>query len=135
MRKLYAPKLVKGFSTCIYGIFLPENTLYMRTNNGYMWVSAWDVVNCKGNKFVVDVLTTNAKFPRKMRIRANDGLGLLFTQAVEGVQVEKPVAVVNRQTLGDLAPKNVMVSKAYAACAVYADAKETKTKKSIEWRM
>lgn len=134
MRDLYKPKLTKGFGCSLYGVFLPKNTLYMRIKDGYMWVSAWDVANCKGNKFVVDVLTTSAKFPRKMRIRANDGLGLLFTQAVEGLQVEKPVAVVNRQTLGNLPPQNIMVSKAYKACAVYAG-KETKTKKSIEWRM
>lgn len=134
MRDLYKPKLTRGFGCSLYGVFLPKNTLYMRIKDGYMWVAAWDVANCKGNKFTVDVLTKSAKYPQKMRIRANDGLGLLFTQAVQAVQVEKPVQVVNRQTLGDLAPKNVMVSKAYAACAVYAG-KETKTKKSIEWRM
>lgn len=135
MRDLYKPKITKGFGCSLYGIFLPKNTLYMRIRDGYVWASAWDVANCKGNKFTVDVLTKSAKYPRKMRISAIDGLGLLFTKAVEGVQVEKPVVVVNRQTLGDLPPKNVMVSKAYAACSVYANAKETKTKKSIEWRM
>lgn len=134
MRDLYKPKLTRGFGCSLYGVFLPKNTLYMRIRDGYMWASAWDVANAKNDKFTVDVLTKSAKYPRKMRIRANDGLGLLFTQAVQGVQVEKPVQVVNRQTLSGLKPENVMVSKAYAACAVYAG-KETKTKKSIEWRM
>ena len=130
MKNLYKPKITKGFGCSLYGVFLPKNTLYMRIRDGYMWVSVWDVANAKNDKFTVDVLTTSAKFPRKMRIRANDGLGLLFIKAVQGVQVEKPVAVVNKQTLGDLAPKNVLVSKAYTACAVYAG-KETKVKREL----
>lgn len=133
MRDLLRPKITKGFGCSLYGVFLPKNTVYMRTQFGYMWASAYDVKHY--SRFTCHILRVNDKKPIHAQVCGEYGLGLVMRKAVEGVDVEKPVQVINKQTLSGLKPENVMVSKAYAACSVYANAKETKTKKSIEWRM
>lgn len=132
MRDILKPKITKGFGCNIYGIFLPKNTIYMRTKFGYMWASAYDVKH--NSRFTCNILRINDKKPIVTQVCGEYGLGLVLAQAVKDIDIEKPVQVVNRQTLGGLLPKNQMVSKAYTACAVYAGS-ETKTKKSIEWRM
>ena len=134
MKNLYKPKITKGFGCEICGIFLPKNTMYMRLPDGYAWVSAYDVWTKE--HFTVNFLTTHNKHVRQVYVDGEKGIGKKFKSFVyeNKIRAEKPVQVVNRRTLGELGPKNVMVSKAYAACAVYAGS-ETKTKKSIEWRM
>lgn len=132
MRDLYKPKLTRGFGCSLYGVFLPKNTVYMRTQFGYVWASAYDAKNYPC--FNAYILRINDKNPVKVCMRDHDYLGRLLRDAVKDIAVEKPIQVINKQTLGGLLPKNQMISKAYSACAVYAG-RETKTKKSIEWRM
>ena len=128
MRDLYKPKITRGFGCSLYGEFLPKNTLYMRTQFGYMWASAYDVKH--NSRFTCSILRINDKKPIATQVCGEYGLGLVLAQAVKDIDVEKPIQVINKQTLGGLLPKNQMVSKAYKACAVYAG-KETKVKREL----